>query len=117
MSGSDNFIQPILYWLLMTCLFLDGILILARHFIKDEAVEKKRMFLFYCTLGATMFFMFFLAQIGLKSQDNASWGLVADLSGGGSIVLGFFIFYTYSDLWTQKLTGKNGGVSRGNRKN
>lgn len=106
MSNFDTQIQTVFFWLFLICVFLDGVLILVRHFIKDEIMEKKRMFLFYCAMGATMLFLFFLSQLGLKIQDSASWGLVAYLSGAGIIILGFFIFYTYPELWLRRPKGK-----------
>ncbi len=106
MGNSDVFMQPILYWLFMAALCLDGVLILARHFLKDETIEKKRMFLFYCVTGAAALFLFFLSRIGLKLQDSASWVLVQDLSAAVTVIAGFFVYYTYPELWAQKPKGK-----------
>jgi hypothetical protein len=106
MSSSDIFMQPIWYWLFMTDICWDGILIAARLFIKDDVIEKKRMFLFYCVTGAAALFLFFLSRIGLKLQDSASWVLVQDLSAAVTVIAGFFIYYTYPELWAQKPKGK-----------
>jgi hypothetical protein len=98
--------QPVLYWLFIAALVLDVVLILVRHFNKDETLEKKRMFLFYAVTGAAAFFLFFLSRIGLKLQDNAIWYLVQDLSAAITVIAGFFVFYTYPEFWAQKPKGK-----------
>jgi hypothetical protein len=106
MGNSDIFMQPILYWLFMAALVLDGVLILACHFNNNETLEKKRVFLFYAVTGMAAFFLFFLSRIGLKLQDSASWVLVQDLSAAVTVIAGFFVYYTYPELWAQKPKGK-----------
>ena len=101
MSVLFNFIQPILFWLFLLCIFLDGVVILARFYVKDPAMEKKRNFLLYCSLGSTMVLMFFLSLIGLQMPDNAVWNVPAWLGGLGSVILISFAFNTYSELWAQ----------------
>ena len=100
----NNFIynlEPIFQWLFFLGVLADVILVVSRHFIKNESTEKKRSYLFYCALEATMVFLFVLGLYGVNMPDHAIWNLVIELSGGMTIIMGFFVAKTYADLWLQ----------------
>ncbi len=109
MNSFFSFVQFILFWPFIIFVFLVAIAILARFFIKDPTMEKKRIFLFYSFLGIAMSFLFLLSLVQffyIRLEDLTVWNLVVVLSGTGVAIMSFFVFNSYSEFWLQPKKGK-----------
>ncbi len=98
----DTILNNGLSGLFIFLVLLDAGIILAGHVIKNPATEKKRTFLFYLSFCLTLLVACLRGVVGVEMPDHAIWTLVIELCGGGTIIMGLFVFNTYSELWLQK---------------
>jgi hypothetical protein len=98
----DTILNNGLNGLFILLVLVDAGLILAGHVIKNPAAEKKRTFLFYLSFGVTLLVACLRGVMGVGMPDHAIWTLVVELCGGGTIIMAFFVYYGYSELWLQK---------------
>lgn len=102
----DNFfylIKPAFFWLFILSAAATALVCAARLFIKDPAVEKKRNYLYYCSLEANAVLLLILGIYGVNMPDHAVWELVLEISAGMVVILGLFVKNFHQELWLQQV--------------